>query len=117
MTESMSIEKDIESIIGEDLAKKLYERIGGTSIYIPGTPAKSSQLVLAIGRPAVVKLCNALPAQYFYLKSKESERTTKRLDLIKFDLSRGISVRECALRHGLSEQYIRKIRKKQKATK
>lgn len=99
----------VESILDPNTARLLYERLGGTRVYIPAIPAPTSRLVLAIGHAPAARLCNQLAGESVCLPSRLSASRSDRKRAIQWDLARGLSASECALRHGVTTRCVQKI--------
>lgn len=107
---------EIIEIIGEVAFELLCERLGGTLLYIPKDPVPNSRLTLAIGHAAATKLCRSLAGQTLYLPSRLSLARRRRREEVLYDLRRGLSTSEIAIRHGISAQHIRNIRNQEMNT-
>lgn len=107
---------EIIEIIGETAYELLCDRLGGTSLYVPRVPGAGSRLVLAIGHASALALCRASAGQTFYLPSRLSLARRRRREEVLYDLRRGLSTNEIAIRHGISTQHIRNIRNQEMNT-
>lgn len=107
---------EITAIIGEAAYELLCERLGGTLLYIPRSPVSNARLTLAIGHAAATKLCRSLAGQTLYLPSRLSLASRRRREEVLYDLRRGLSTSEIAIRHGISAQHIRNIRNQEMIT-
>lgn len=103
----------IAALIGESAAAILCERLGGTSIYIPAYPSAGTRLVLAIGHAAAARICDAMAGEYLRLPSRLSLDRARRREAILYDLRRGLSPNEVAIRHGITDSHVRSIRSSQ----
>ena len=112
----MKTMEEIIEIIGETAAELLCDRLGGTSLYIPKVPGAGSRLVLAIGHASALALCQASAGQTFYLPSRLSLARRRLRSAVLYDLKRGLSTNEIAIRNGISTQHIRNIRNQEMNT-
>ena len=101
---------DLRAIIGEAATRTLCDRLGGTRVYIPVTPAAGSRLVLAIGHGPVARLCAAMPGEVLRLPSRTSQDRRARREAILYDLRRGQPIHEIANRHGVTDSHVWAIR-------
>lgn len=101
---------ELRALIGDTATDTLCERLGGTTVYVSAIPATGSRLVLAIGRAAAVKICNAMSGEYLDIPSRLVRERDRRRAAVIYDLARGLSPPEVAVRHGLTVRHIRNIR-------
>jgi hypothetical protein len=94
--------------LGVEDTRQLCERLGGTCIYIPIVPNKA--LLLAVGRQAAARLCDAMAGEYLRLPSRLAQERRRRREAIRYDLRRGLPVAETAIRNGVSDRYVRALR-------
>lgn len=102
--------ESVAAIIGEHAALILCERLGGVQVYVPQCPSSGSPLVLAIGHGPAARLCDAMAGQYLYLPSRQVTTRARRQQDVIYDLRRGMSVREIAMKHGITTRWVRVIR-------
>lgn len=105
-----SVHDDIVRLIGEDRALSLIERLGGAAVYVPATPKRGSQLVLAIGMQASAVLCKSFGGERLDLPSLSALQAQHRRCQVIGDLRDGHSVSDVARRNGLSARHVRRIR-------
>jgi hypothetical protein len=101
---------DLVRLIGEVRASVLIERLGGSAVYVPATPRRGSQLVLAIGMQASAALCKAFGGERLELPSLSALQAQHRRCQVISDLRDGRSVSDVARRNGLSARHVRRIR-------
>lgn len=106
----MSQEQDLQGVIGATAVAQLYERLAGTTVYIPAIPSAASRLVLAIGHGPAARLCDALAGCVLCLPSRTSQERARRRDAVLYDLRRGLTVQEVATRHGITDRHVRTLR-------
>lgn len=102
---------DVIDIIGEEPTETLCRRLGGVRVYIPRVPNPKSRIALAIGHANLAKLCDQMPTEHIYLPSRNSSECKAKKEEIMFDSNLGVPSSECAIRHGVSAQYINKIKR------
>lgn len=100
----------IARLIGDEAARTLCERLGGTLVYIPVCPGAASPLVLAIGHTAAARLADALGGTALRVPSRLSIERQRRRAAILYDLRRGLPPGEVATRHGVTDSHVRAIR-------
>jgi len=96
---------ELAGAIGEDAARQLARRFGGTSVYVPRAIGDHHPLCAAIGREAADRLA-AWTGGAALLIPKQAERRARVLDLHR----RGaLTVAQIALQTGYTERHVYKL--------
>lgn len=96
---------EIADIIGEDAARQLARRFGGTSVYVPRTVGEHHPLCVAIGRIAADQLA-AWAGGTAVAVPKQPERRARVQELRR---ERALTVAQTALETGYSERHVYRL--------
>lgn len=110
MTEWTGDMADVADICGEDVAAMLVERLPGVYLYIPKKFKETgpiNELPLSIAE----RLIKTLGGDEVYIPQKRIT-LEERIEAIERLLDKGLTVKEVALKIGLTETRIRQIRAK-----
>ena len=105
---------DIAEHCGKDIAIAMFEEFAGVQIKIPRTVDTPIGRTLsnAIGDEAVEKLCKTFPGDSLYLPQQGySESKGRKGRIIKLLLSGGCSTLDVARIEGVTERYVRMVRR------
>lgn len=106
--------REIAELIGEAATRSLVEKYGGRDVSIPKEPTPGHPLVGTLGPEAAAKLCERYARERIYVPRLQAIEKAHRDQEIRRQRRKGASIRELALRSGLSERRIKQILQTQK---
>lgn len=101
---------EIKVVTGEEGAANLVAHYGGTRLYIPHTSKTDHLLCQLIGQEAAQKLSYEFAGMSVDIPRAAQMLIAQRNGLIAADRATGMSQRQLALKYGLTERTIRKIK-------
>lgn len=96
---------ELVDIIGEDAARQLARRFGGTSVYVPRFPGEHHPLTVALGHPAADKIA-AWAGGSTLAVPKAPERRERVIDLHR---RRALTNAQIATETGYSERHVYRL--------
>jgi hypothetical protein len=96
-------------LIGEEAAAKLVVQYGGVRLYIPHTAKPNHTLCQLLGQEIAQQLCGEFAGLTLDIPRGYILQVALRNKLVMADRAAGMSQRELALKHHLTERTIRKI--------
>jgi len=97
---------ELQRLVGRDVVATLVDQCGGTSVWVPRTPAAGNRLTRMVGHDAARVLIERYADDKLYIPSLQQLRQRRRNADIRRAYDRGTPVTELARRHGLSERRI-----------
>lgn len=98
---------ELAALIGEDRARALARKHGGTPIYVPVKPCATHLLAFIVGMQAMVVLCSAFGGEYITVPNGRRAEPQKG-DVLR-RLEAGQSPSAIALELGITERYVRMV--------
>lgn len=102
--------RQIAELTSLEVALKLVAQLGGTEVYVPKQPTKSSRLARCVGVDAARRIAELHGGDRLAVPLATAAVRARRDDAIRRLLDDGLSVPEAARRAGVSRRTIHRIK-------
>ncbi len=101
--------RELETLIGGAAMERLCAVFGGTTIHVSGSAACAKRLQIVIGPAATEKVVHHYAGTGIEVPSGKSRKAKSLRASVRQERAEGATVRATALKHGISERYVRML--------
>lgn len=105
----MIVSRELEDLIGNAAMERLCAEFGGTTVHVSRSAACAERLRVVIGEAATAKVVRHYAGTRIEVPSGKARKVQSLRAAVRSERAAGATVRGTALRHGISERYVRML--------